>query len=572
MSKRTFIKDPLWGNVELFSWEACLTNHFIVNRLTNIIQNSSAFRAYPGLKYSRFLHTIGVVHVVTQLASNAIKNAKPEILKEFQKEANAVRALFSEEQHKLICDELSGYIGQHPEFAPLLATLRTCAFIHDLGHMPYSHVFENALDAFTAEGIEKTIKFSPDVAPLRKQLQKLIHGAEHGGNDEAEPEKLHERIGVHLANALASELGSENNLYPKLASSLIHAACQLLREHKFPIAETFIKGTVDADRIDFIQRDGTFSGLFTSAVDYDRLFKLYTLEEVSDGNSKKVIALPSARSVSETEKLLWERFQDYKYIVMHHKVHLYDEVVENIVVHLMADGKLNGFLKDLISLLELEIPTQGKSLSRKSKEIALLESVLLQFDDPWLESHIRNIYRKIISDQINGQNQDGVNHDSDILFQVYVEERRRFTSVFKSDCEFWDAVDNYAPKFKHLRPKEPMLNEETVNHRAYFFSALYAAKFALQELIKDQLKVTVLIGPTDRKVSYGVRNDDVARSYQVNDLLDFLKHKKYGTMLFNLWFDSESKLERKAFLEKAMPIIQDFISDAILQAKWELPA
>jgi HD superfamily phosphohydrolase len=603
MSKRAFIKDPLWGNIEIFSWETCLTNHFIINRLTNIIQNSSAFRAYPGLKYSRFLHSLGVVHVVTHLSSNAIRNAQPEVFCEFKKEADEANKLFSPDQIKLICGELVAFVGQHSEFAALLAILRTCAFIHDLGHLPYSHVFENALEAFLTDGLEKTIAIHPDVVSSRKTIAELIHKPAHKNHDhqqgehahelmgvrldelnhidnkDHQHEKIHELVGVHLADALANELAEETSPISKLASSLIHAACQLLRSRQFPIAMTFIKGVVDADRIDFTRRDGAFSGLFHSAVDYDRLFMLYTLEKIELEGDKKIVAQPSIRANSETEKLLWERFQDYKYIVMHHKVHMYDEVVENIIVHLLAGGRLHTFLKDLIKLLQFKISSDAKGFHKKQEEhkgrFALLSSVLLQFDDPWLESHIRSIYREILEGKKEERTiqEDNppfleIDHDAHILFEVYVEDRRRFISAFKSDSEFWDAVGKHARTLECLLPKGPVLTKGEELFRQYFFDSLYAGKFALQDLIMKKLNgVTVLIGPTERKVNFGVRDEDEARSYQVNDLVDYLKHKKYGTMLFNLWFDRESGLTRASFLEQTMPIIEKFTSLAIVKAR-----
>jgi len=45
--------------------------------------------------------------------------------------------------------------------------------------------------------------------------------------------------------------------------------------------------------------------------------------------------------------------------------------------------------------------------------------------------------------------------------------------------------------------------------------------------------------------------------------VEFLKHKKYGTMLFNLWFDGGKGMKKKDFLEAAMPLIETFLFKAI---------
>jgi HD superfamily phosphohydrolase len=567
MHKRAFIKDPLWGNIEFFSWESCVTNHFIFNRLTNIIQNSSAFRAYPGLKYSRFLHTIGVVHVVTQLFTNSLKNAKPKFLRELRKEAKKADGYLTKPQIKFIRQELLQELGGNTTFAVLLASLRMSAFMHDLGHLPYSHVFENALESFISPDIKKTIHIAKKTKLSRATLIRLLKRAVSVDTkpdaEKTEPEKIHERVGIHLANALQEDLGKQKTDISHLCSSLIHSASDLQSTDSFPISKTFIKGTVDADRIDFIRRDGHFSGLFSSSVDCGRLFTLYTLEEtmveqehqqkskLTKGKKAKgkIVSCPSFRAVSETEKLLWERFQDYKYIVMHHKVHLYDEVVENILVRLLANGKLNKFLRDLIYLLGGD--KDEDSLVSKKRGVNFQTSLLLEFDDPWLESYIRSTYRQILDESENVQ--------GGIFFEVYVEQRKRFTSAFKSDFEFWKAVADYAPRFSGLLPTKPILGEKIRSNRDYFFAALYKMKFSLQALLEKKLGYPVIIGPTERKVNYGIRDENEAAFYQISELLNFLKLKKYGTMLFNLWFDSKSHISPEAFQKIALPIIENVI-------------
>src|ERR1017187_185887 len=97
IEKRRLIKDPVWGNLEVFSWENQLLNHFLFNRLHNIVQNSSAYKVYPGLKYSRLLHSIGVSHVVSQLFLSAAAKAEGEARMALQIEAKKLERLFTPE-------------------------------------------------------------------------------------------------------------------------------------------------------------------------------------------------------------------------------------------------------------------------------------------------------------------------------------------------------------------------------------------------------------------------------------------------------------------------------------------
>ena len=563
MPKRRLIKDPVWGNIELFSWETDLINHFIFNRLHNIVQNSSGYRAYPALKYSRFLHTIGVTHVVTQLLINSLINSPKHLLDDFKKEADQATEKLGSIAEEVLA-EITALYPCAAEFASLLAVLRMTALLHDIGHLPYSHVFENALEGFLTANLDGVFDFDIQTIAKRDKLKDALHPPSTSSDNE--PTKAHEIIGLMLAGELATEVGSA------ISRALIHEAIRILRDDGYPIATTFIKGTIDADRIDFVRRDGAFSGLFDSAVDYDRLFKLYTLAEVSRKQSmpelpnpvRHIVARPSLRAISESEKLLWERFQDYKYIVVHHKVHLYDEIVENILVQMMAAGYLNSFLDNIYYLFR---GNNQRSLSGKRQQVYFLLAILLEFDDPWIENCIRGLYKKAIL----------LAEDADIktyrpLFEAYVEDREKFKTLFKSDDEFWADCKTFAPRLLTLRINIAEIGLSS-NKRAYFFRALYGAKYKLQKLLQEEMGFAVLIGPTDKKVNYGIKNDEWAQFYGVEDLTEFLKAKKHDTMLFNCWYDSLCGYTREEVSSQILGMVSDFMMDAIdlIQGVKELP-
>src|SRR5260370_13421708 len=106
MIKRRFIKDPIWGNIELLPWEATLLNHFLVNRLHHIIQNSCAYLVYPGLRYSRFVHSIGVMHVATQMFVNVLTNSDEIYLQKLLNESQTITDLFSNDYKQIFVTEI----------------------------------------------------------------------------------------------------------------------------------------------------------------------------------------------------------------------------------------------------------------------------------------------------------------------------------------------------------------------------------------------------------------------------------------------------------------------------------
>src|ERR1022692_2530631 len=72
IEKRRHIKDPVWQSILVLGWEKILIDHPVFHRLNNILQNSSGFRVYPGLKVSRFLHSLGAMHVATKIFTNVL--------------------------------------------------------------------------------------------------------------------------------------------------------------------------------------------------------------------------------------------------------------------------------------------------------------------------------------------------------------------------------------------------------------------------------------------------------------------------------------------------------------------
>ena len=104
--KRHFIADPIWGQIELFPWETKILNHFVFNRLHDVMQNSCAYKVYPGLKYSRFLHSIGVLHTATEIFTNCIINIENELDRQDGPEnLNSIYEKIEDEKKKVFKDE-----------------------------------------------------------------------------------------------------------------------------------------------------------------------------------------------------------------------------------------------------------------------------------------------------------------------------------------------------------------------------------------------------------------------------------------------------------------------------------
>ena len=107
--KRKIINDPVFGFITVpneFLFD--LLQHPYVQRLNRIRQLGLSFFVYPGAMHSRFLHSLGAMHLMQEAVS---------VLR------------------------LKGIEISHNEGNAAAAAI----LLHDIGHGPFSHVLENTL-------------------------------------------------------------------------------------------------------------------------------------------------------------------------------------------------------------------------------------------------------------------------------------------------------------------------------------------------------------------------------------------------------------------------------------------
>jgi HD superfamily phosphohydrolase len=103
------IFDPIHGFIALTEEERALVDSAVFQRLRYIHQLGNVFLVYPGATHKRFEHSLGVMHLTTQLFDR-------------------ISADFAAEERL--------YFRQ---------ILRLAALCHDLGHLPFSHTAEPRL-------------------------------------------------------------------------------------------------------------------------------------------------------------------------------------------------------------------------------------------------------------------------------------------------------------------------------------------------------------------------------------------------------------------------------------------
>ena len=224
-----FIKDPLYGYIRLTEIERNVIDTLAVQRLRRIRQLAGADFVYPAANHTRFEHVLGTMYLAGVVSENLPVH------------------LTIEEKQKI----------------------RLAALLHDVGHAPFSHLFE----------------------PL---LQKYM-GRNH--------EDMSRWI---IADSTLADVINNQGFDAKELSGL--AVGKPSKPEK-PFLGQIISSSFDVDKMDFVVRDSYHTGAGYGSVDVFRL--IYTMD-VLDGNlAVDITALPTL------ESLILARLESFKTIYFH---------------------------------------------------------------------------------------------------------------------------------------------------------------------------------------------------------------------------------------------------------------
>lgn len=180
-----YINDPLYGIVGVTQQELAVIQTSIFQRLKNIKQLGTVNFVYPGANHSRFEHSIGTMHVTSLILD------------------------------RIGCDEESKQI------------IRLAALLHDIGHGPFSHTFEELLCR------------NPDYVPVLNGKRLLDH-------------EDFSRFILENNQQLREVLGSKVD---KIIDFLLNKKAIGM------IPSEIITGDIGSDRIDYLIRDTYYTGL-----------------------------------------------------------------------------------------------------------------------------------------------------------------------------------------------------------------------------------------------------------------------------------------------------------------------
>jgi HD superfamily phosphohydrolase len=225
------IKDPVHGYVYITEEEKEIIDSFPVQRLHRLRQLAGAEYVYPGANHTRFEHSVGVMY-------------------------------------------LAGRVAENPSIAQTISTdeaeiVRIAALLHDVGHGPFSHVFEHLL---TKE--------------LGKTHEDMTHWI--------------------IANSELKDILNKTGYNPEYVGKL---AIGRLHKPKKAFLDQIIRSAVDVDKLDFVVRDTYHTGAEYGYVD---IFRLIHALDVLDENLAVDLG-----ALSALESFIIARIESFKSIYFH---------------------------------------------------------------------------------------------------------------------------------------------------------------------------------------------------------------------------------------------------------------
>lgn len=248
------ITDPIHRYIRFTKLEREIIDTPVFQRLRKIRQLAGAHLVYPSAQHTRFEHSLGTMHLAG-LAGQTLLD--------------------------------KGYIEKKDQ----LECLRLAALLHDIGHGPFSHLFEEVL-------IGKGISTSSHENMGKKIIRETII------------KDILEKYGYDSDSICNLSFGESPTMF----------------------YNEIIAGGLSADIMDYLPRDSFFTGVEYGKIDYYRLISSF--EVLSNGH----LGINKS-AINSLESMLISRFQMFKAVYFHKTV----RSAEVMLLHSLslADRQLN---------------------------------------------------------------------------------------------------------------------------------------------------------------------------------------------------------------------------------------
>ncbi len=255
-------------------------------RLRRVKQLGLACLAFPSADYPRFEHSLGVLEVTGRLLSTLARVTGVP----------------------LADDDAQAY--------------RLAALLHDVGHYPFSHAMDDAIDDY----YKRQLVISEGPAPNQTAPSLGLS---------------HEKVGSLILRH-DKQLGDclrKHHFEPEQIASIFN------REDPSRLLTNMVSSDLDADRLDYLARTSCHTGLPYGKADID-----YLVEHVDQDQDGQLCF--DEKALRSVEHMLLARYFDYQTLVRHRVVAGLEMLLKDILQAMLANALIGCTKPEIIESIE----------------------------------------------------------------------------------------------------------------------------------------------------------------------------------------------------------------------------
>ena len=285
------ILDPVHGFIDLTQPEKEIIELPIFKRMQSLKQLSLTNWVFPGAEHTRYMHSLGVMHIADLMASNL-------------KDENYC-TVFSDGQRQI---------------------LRLAGLLHDIGHYPLSHVTEYV---YKQNLFEKEDKLSGHNGRVKEEIDSL----NKDGNVADDYMKSRYSKPMHHETIGTTVIESDPDI-----KAIIEKYCPFInlddikdiivgcvdRDPSISAMVQLIHSELDADGIDYVMRDATFSGTSYGGFELGLLLRNLAVKKYDDVD---IVGI-RPKGISVVDQYLISKYFSYTQVIFNRHVAIFDKMAE----------------------------------------------------------------------------------------------------------------------------------------------------------------------------------------------------------------------------------------------------
>lgn len=282
------ILDNVHGFIPYTEAEQKIMSTQLFKRLQSIKQLSVVNWVFPGSEHTRFIHSLGVMHIADKMA---------------------ISLKLDDDKRRI---------------------LRLAGLLHDIGHYPLSHVceapyrkpmtLEELPDKEFCRNINIAIRDKIDSFSIEPQITLMSKSIG----------RHHEAIGAlivcndkDIRKIIIDECGDEHA--PDVIADIIIGNVE--RPQVDPLLVQIIHSELDADGIDYLMRDATFSGTSFGSFEIDQLIRCLVIGEYK---GKQILCI-EPKGIAAADQYLINKFFSYSQVVFNKHIAISEWMAECVI-------------------------------------------------------------------------------------------------------------------------------------------------------------------------------------------------------------------------------------------------